>query len=127
MKATTHLSLTPWRTLLVGMGALLIGGISTVANAEDARIYGVISLPGQEDQTILIDSANVELVNHEGWICSGVLSSTPGKASAICRYNNASQSMTTYVNCGHEKMQTANLHMMEGLDRKASVTLICKQ
>ena len=121
-KSYRHRSLLSVEKLCV---ALLGLTMMLSAEAHAANVYAVVNLPGQEGQTIHVDGPSVTLVNQGGWICNGILSSTPGKASAICRYNNAPQASTTYINCGHEKMQTANLHLMENLTLKASITMIC--
>ena len=87
-------------------------------------MVAVLTVPGQEKQTVTVDGPNVDIYNSGGWICSGM--SSAEKATATCRYNNQAQAVATVVDCAHEKMQTGTLIMMETLSTVASVTLVCK-
>ena len=114
------------RAAAVFLGCLATWSISPVVHASEATVVAVLTVPGQEKQTFTVDGPNVEIYNSGGWICSGMASSTPGKVTATCRYNNQSQAVATVVDCSHEKMQTGTLILMETLSSIASVTLVCK-
>ena len=114
-----------WRNVAVLLGCLVTWSASPVVHASGTTVVAVLSVPGQDKQSFTIDGPNVDLYNSGGWICSGMAGSNPGKATAVCRYNNQAQAVATVVDCSHEKMQTGTLLMMETLSTIASVTLVC--